>query len=282
MIERSEGQGIKPVVPQAPKPPATLAPRQQGEAKGPLVLKDAKAVTAEGAAAAGAALRGQTDLLTHYGDLPAAGTTPKQAPQATTPGSSTEGTDTNALDETGARPAVNIVAGVANGGDVLKDVATYGTVVREVGSKASFLSRLFEPVARLLDGAANVASKVPGLMPACSFLGKVAPVLGIAVAGLDITRAALEPDPVKKQRYQGQAVMSSVGALAGVVAFAGFTGAAIFGVAVAPVAIPIAIGVGITLGLVSVADEFLNGGKIASAIGGGLQKAGAWLGGLFS
>jgi hypothetical protein len=225
---------------------------------------DRQSVAPEAGAAAAAAQKGQHEALATYGEPPAA-----KAPKPPV----TAG-PVNELDQTQARPIANVVAGVANGGDVLKDAATYGNVLRGVATEGTWLSRLLTPVGNLVDGAATLVGKVPGLLPACSVLSKVAPALGFVVAGLDVTRAVLEPNAAKRSKYTGQAALSTVGAVAGLVGFLAFTGTAVLGLTLAPVLAPIALGVGVAASVVSMADDYFNQGRISSALGRNIQSLG--------
>lgn len=134
--------------------------------------------------------------------------------------------------------------------------------------------------AKLLGQGVAFAQAHPWLAASSNFLGKLAPVLGVAYAAFDIAKASLEPEGPNKIRMEGGAVVSTVGATLGVaaaslgaVAAASAASVAITGVAAvglvtlaAPAALVVGLGA-MSLGLLSMADGLFNGGRAQSWLG---------------
>jgi hypothetical protein len=141
-------------------------------------------------------------------------------------------------------------------GDFVRDAAKAAEIVADASRAArpaGILARavsIFSKVGSKLNTVINaVATTAPKFF---KVLGKAAPVLNVAVAGIDIGRAVAEKDPVKKQKAMGYAGLS-------VVSTALYLGSFAFP--------PLAL-VGLAVTAVQVGDDWFNKGKISSLLGG--------------
>lgn len=220
--------------------------------------------------------RTQRQQSTH--PLPKSATTPvKAVPGPEGPRMAEDSVNVFSTDHAG-RAAYDVLANAGAGAEVARDLRGIGAVVQQAGGKLPLLGGLSTRLSRLLDGVADwgvaVGSRMPRAASAFGKLAKAAPLLGVGVAMLDIGRAVIEQNPAKKQVAQGQAVLSAVGGLAGVIGAGAAVGATAFGLALAPLAVP-AVVIGVAATAVSLADSFWLGGAISKGIARGLASVGS-------
>lgn len=195
-------------------------------------------------------------------------TTPSTSPlkKGTTPAQ----TGATATPTKGQPPNVTTPADKVN---VLTDPSTYlstlgtaGDFVRDASKAAELVvdaSRAARPAgmaARAWSLFSKVGSKLNVLINRTAatapkffkVLGKAAPVLNVAVAGIDIGRAVAEKDPAKKQKAIGYAGLS-------VVSTALYLGSFAFP--------PLALA-GLAVTAIQLGDDWFNKGKVSSFLGG--------------
>ncbi|MEB3198874.1 MAG: hypothetical protein VKP62_16910 [Candidatus Sericytochromatia bacterium] len=184
----------------------------------------------------------------------------------------------NPLASSPARKAVDGLAGTAGAADAARAVPSTARVLRAASQsgglgKLSYAGRF---AAQFADEAVRLAgvltAKAPAVAKVFNGLARTAPLLGAGVAALDVGRAAMENDPVKKQEATGLAVLSVTGGAAGLLAAGGAAGVAVGGLALAPLVVPMTV-IGISATAVSLLDQFLLGGTLSRPIGAALGRA---------
>lgn len=180
------------------------------------------------------------------------GATPPAQPAATSPAKpKTQGDTSNVLTD----PSTYLSA-LGTAGDAVRDAAKAAEMVvdasraaRPVGIFARSI-RLFTKIGTKMNGLINtVATSAPKFF---KVLGKAAPVLNIAVAGVDVYRAFAEKDPAKKAKAIGYAGLSVVS-----------TGLYLASFAFPPLALA-----GLAVTAIQMGDDWFNKGRISKFLGG--------------
>jgi hypothetical protein len=148
----------------------------------------------------------------------------------------------DAKDSTG-RTVADITSNVNTGAEVAKDTRGIASVAASAGTRVGWLSRIGSSVStglsKVADWGDDIARAAPKVGRAFTTFAKAAPFVGVAMAGLDIGKAALEKDPEKKREAKGTAALSTLSAGAGIagaallVPPATAVGAALIGVGIA-------------------------------------------------
>lgn len=166
----------------------------------------------------------------------------------------------------------NVADGTSTAADVAettKDIRGIGGIVTSVGTRMPRLGRLTTGVADALEWVATKGEAIGRVAPVAAkgfgALAKVAPILGVGMAGLDIGKAIAEKDPEKKQIYKGTAAFSTFSSVAGI------GGTALLATPLAPVG-AVLIGLGIAASVVSFVDTSFLGGRISKVVGGAVDK----------